>query len=284
MATIGLVQPSAALALPVLPPALLAGDPASRQDYRPLVAELFGAGEQGLVIVPDYTRSLFQDAAMSIPAVVGGPVIKALDLSGRGNTVTFANVTLQQDAAGKKYLAFNGTDSSGSTAAINFTSTDKMTVWAGVTKLSDAAASCLFETSAGGDVGSFGVFAPISAAGNYFFRSFHGAATNNDALTATTYTAPITNVLSCAFDNSLAAAADSVKPRINGQIPTLATTSDTGGGGNFATKILYIGRRAGTSLPLNGRIYSLIIRGAASGASQIASAERYVAAKTGVAL
>jgi len=60
-----------------------------------------------------------------------------------------------------------------------------------------------------------------------------------------------------------------------------ATVALTGSFGNFP---LHIGRRSGGSLFFNGRMYSLIIRGTASSAAEIAVTERYVASKTGVTL
>jgi hypothetical protein len=52
----------------------------------------------------------------------------------------------------------------------------------------------------------------------------------------------------------------------------------------FANATLYVGRRGGTTLPFNGRIYQLVIRGAASTGPQITSAERFVGSKMGIAL
>lgn len=55
----------------------------------------------------------------------------------------------------------------------------------------------------------------------------------------------------------------------------------TQGTGNFGNYPLYIGARAGTSLFLDGHLYSLIVRGAQSTAAEIAAAEAYVNSKTG---
>jgi hypothetical protein len=54
------------------------------------------------------------------------------------------NTATDYDTAGfPHYLRFDGVDDFLQTSSINFTSTDKMTVFAGVRKLSDAAASAL---------------------------------------------------------------------------------------------------------------------------------------------
>ncbi len=47
---------------------------------------------------------------------------------------------------------------------------------------------------------------------------------------------------------------------------------------------LYIGRRAGASLPFNGRLYGLIVRGAATDDNHLTHAEKYLAYKSGVSL
>lgn len=248
-----------------------------RRAFAPVVSSLFAAGEKGIVVDPSYTRSMFQDAAMTIPAVVGMPVVKALDLSGNGKHATFVDVTLQQDDAGLRYLAFNGTSSYGSTAAIDFTGTDKMTVIAGARKISDAAFGMVAELST--DATNNGMFFLLngltSAPGpNWSFLS-RGTA-SAAAESAASYTSPITNILTGVSDIG----GDAATLRINGA--QVATNAGDQGTGNFGNHALYIGARAGTSLFLNGRLYGLIVRGATSTAGQIADAERYMARLTGV--
>jgi hypothetical protein len=71
------------------------------------------------------------------------------------------------------YLAFDGTDDSLLTNSVDFTATGKMTVWAGVRKLSDAAQGVVSELSAtiASNNGSFLLTAPNSAAANYNWSS-----------------------------------------------------------------------------------------------------------------
>ena len=71
--------------------------------------------------------------------------------------------------------------------------------------------------------------------------------------------------------------------RRNG-IPGVNGAADLGGG-DFLAYPIYIGRRAGTSLPFNGHLYGLILRfGPTLTDAQIATAEKWMAAKTGVTL
>jgi hypothetical protein len=72
-------------------------------------------------------------------------------------------------------------------------------------------------------------------------------------------------------------AANTLLLRRNGVVA--GSSGQNQGGGNYGNYPLYIGARAGTSLFFNGRLYSLIVRGAQSNLSQIEAAERYIKQK-----
>ena len=172
------------------------------------------------------------------------------------------------------YLKCNGTSSAMSTNSIDFSSTDKMTVVTGVRKLSDAAIGTTLELSAtsASNNGSFTLTAPNSAAANYAWLS---KGTTADTLIATTYAAPLNNVLTGL--GNISGATNSI--RVNG-----IATSDTNsqGTGNFGNYPLYLFARSGTSLFLNGQFYGAIIRGAASDTASVTQTENYMATKTGI--
>jgi hypothetical protein len=172
------------------------------------------------------------------------------------------------------YIAFDGVDDGMVTGTIT-PATDKVQVFAGVRKLSDAAQKIVAEMSAtiASNAGSFALTAPNSAAANYNFSSKGTTQTDN---VVTTYTAPITNVISGLGD--IAGASNLI--RANGaQVGSTLTTQGTG---NYLAYPLYIGRRGGTTLPYNGRLYSLIVRfGANLTTGQITSTEKWVNSKTG---
>lgn len=259
------------------------------------VAALFSAGEQGAWYDPSDFSTMFQDAAGTTPVTtVGQAVGRILDKSGRGNHATQSTSTkrpvLQQDANGKYFLLFDGIDDALQTASVNFTGTDKVTVWAGVRKLSDAAAGAIVELSAtptAADTTSrFNVAASAANLANYGF----GMTSNNSSsgtlqIRALTYTAPITNVVSAQFDSSLISGSGRSVPRVNAAAPGSIEVSfeqpGTGPAVKFGAFPLYIGSRGGISQPFNGRLYSLIIRGAQSTATQISNTENYVNSKTG---
>lgn len=172
------------------------------------------------------------------------------------------------------YLRFDGTDDSLATGNINFTGTDKVSIFAGVRKLSDAGSAVVCELSGAVSSfqGSFAIFAPITAAPNFTISS-RGSAAGAQAVSSTV-AAPNTAVLTGRGD----IANDVCNLRRNG-VQIANSTADQGSG-NYGNYPLYIGSRAGSSLRFNGRIYSLIIRGAQSTNTDISSAEAWVNGKT----
>ena len=193
-----------------------------------------------------------------------------------GSTATaYQKVTTAYDVteAGKAdlwFVLFDGVDDYLATGSINFTGTDKMTVLAGVRKLSDAARGMVAEIGTGG-ANNWGLNAPSANLGDFAFASAGSTqrtATGNAA-------APTTAVLTGLGDIS----GDSAIIRTNAVQQTPVTLDQ--GTGNFASAPLYIGRRSGTSLPFNGRLYGLIVRGATTDAATIAKAESWLNSRTG---
>lgn len=246
----------------------------------------FASGEQGVWYDPSDLSSMFQDAAGTIPVTAAGdPVGRISDKSGRGNHATQSTSTsrplLQQDGTGRYYLDFDGSDDSLLTSAIDFSASNKMTLVVGVRKDVDTTAMLLeLSANAGTNNGSFYISAPESGA-NYGIRA--RGATGTGGYNPATFTAPITNVVAAQLDTSAATVPLAVIARVNGVVNTSGIANVAPGGGNFgAAYPLYLGRRNNATLPFNGRVYQLIIRGALS--SDIATGEVFVAAKSGVTL
>jgi hypothetical protein len=216
--------------------------------------------------------------AGTLTATVSGTVTKA-DLRVANDGVGLpayqrVNTSTDYDTAGfPLYLKTDGVDDGMVTNSIDFSATDKMTVWAGVRKLSDAAQGIVAElsTSAGANTSSFLFDAPNEASPNYRFAS-RGAILASAV--ATGFTAPITNVITGIGNIS----GDQIILRVNGAQAAINTADQ--GTGNYGNYPLYLFRRGGTSLPFNGRMYEMIIRGAQSSAAQITAAETYVNTKT----
>jgi hypothetical protein len=207
---------------------------------------------------------------------VGIPAYQRVGAATAGSST--AAGTADYDSTGfPPYLRFDGTDDSMATAAIDFTATDKMSVFAGVRKLSDAARGILVELSAtrATNNGAFTIDAPGAsfATDKYVFAS-KGTVDAFAAATAASLTAPVTNVLTATCN----IAGDAARLRANGtQVLEVLTDQGTGNYGNYA---LYIGRRGGTTLPYNGRLYSLIALGRTATAGQISDTETWVNGKT----
>lgn len=187
---------------------------------------------------------------------------------------------LRQDSSGKYYIEFDGTDDGyASVATVNFSATDEITVFAGVRKNSDAATGIICEL--GTDVnsvnGSFALTGPGANAAPSYRLFARGTATVN-ANAATGYAAPTTNVLTGIGDIS----GDSCILRVNGT--QAASSSSDQGTGNYGNYTLYVGRRGGTTLPFNGRLYQLIGVGKLLTNAQIVQTERFVAYRTGLAI
>ena len=200
----------------------------------------------------------FSGVDASAVAVWGGSLTLAIDAHLPYQSV---NTPTDYNTVGfPRYLAFNGTNTTYVTPSIDFTGTDKMTVWAGVTKLSDAAAAVFTELSSdvGTNGGSFYITAPetLGASGDLKFKS--RGTTNAVPAPSGAVQAPV-NAVVCGIGDI---ASDTSIIRVNG-IQVGSTSSDQGTG-NYGNYPLYIGARAGTSLFFNGRLYSLIVRGAAT--------------------
>ena len=176
-------------------------------------------------------------------------------------------------------LVFNGSTQFLQTNSIDFSSTDKVLVAAGVRKLSDAALGILMETgidtTSAGYPGSFAIFVP-DAAGAANYRPIFRGDVGRSFETLLTYSAPITNVLAIQMSNQLPAAGKAISSRINGVAVTATESSNITDAGNFGDYPLYIGARAGTSLFFNGRLYSLIIAGIKPTDAQILGVETYI--------
>lgn len=255
---------------------------AVRQLFDP--RSLFTAGEQGVWYDQSDLSTLFQDSAGTTPVTaVEQPVGLMLDKSGRGNhafqPTAIDRPILRQDAQGNFYLAANGTNTWMQTNNIDFTATDKVTVFAGVRKLSDAVTGVMCElgASSAANNGTFHFALPnVSGAGDYGFYS--RGTSRQSAGTAALFPSPISSVLTGIGDIS----GDITRLRVNGAQAAISTSDQ--GTGNFGNYPLYLFRRGGTTLPFNGNFYGLLIRGALTSDPQTIAMERWLAPKTGVTI
>lgn len=236
---------------------------------------MWANGEPGFWFDPSDFSTLYQDSAGTTPVTAAGQSVGLIrDKSGRGNHATAAGTkrpTLQIDTSGRPYLSFDGVDDALVTSTIT-PGTDKVQVFAGVRKLSDAARGMLIESN-NGSPNRFSIEAPPSGLKGYIGAS--GGSVVVFTL-GSSEPAPHSVVLTLQGDIS----GDSVSLRRNGASLTPVTTDQ--GTGTYAASAINIGARAGTSLFFNGRLYGLIGRfGPNLSAGQIANTENWLNYKTG---
>lgn len=245
--------------------------------YSPAV--LFSQGEQGAWYDPSDLTTMFQDTAGTTPVTAAGQAVARInDKSGNGNhatQATLANRPTFQIENGCSYLLFDGSNDSLSTSSINFTATDNITVFSGLRKLSDVNRGVFVELSVNTDLNA-GTFALTAPNGNGLanLAAYAGGSVRVAGGFAAGNAAPVTRIITFAADIS----ADVLSRRQDGI--DVGTVTANQGTGNFLSYPLYIGARAGTSVFFNGRLYSLIVRGAETMTSQIQATERYIAART----
>ena len=158
------------------------------------------------------------------------------------------------------------------TPSIDFTGTDKMTVWAGLRKLSDATIGTILEVGNLGTItNGVSITAPqATATGNYGFQS---GGSSLVSVAGATYASPISNVLVGIGDVS----GPNATLRANGT--QIATSGASQGSGNYGNYPLYLFARNQSSLFFNGLAGPIIVRGAQSSAAEIANAENWINAQ-----
>ena len=243
---------------------------------------LFSNGEQGFFYDPNDLSTMYQDAAGTIPVTGAGQAVGLIkDKSGRGNharqTVSASRPVLQRNATtGAYYLAFDGTDDFLLTNSINFTATDKVSLFAGVRRLSDAGVSTIAEFSANSasNTNSFYLVGLSNSAVQFNSRGSGNSAT----VSSQRFPAPAPVVISSVGDIS------GKVSKIRANSGGYAVNVGDQGTGNYGNYPLYIGRRGGVALPFNGHIYGLIGIGKLVSDNEIVNIEKELAKRAGVAL
>ena len=219
-----------------------------------LIRSMFANSEQGVAYDPNDLSTMWQDQAKLLPVTgEGQPVWHILDKSGNNNhafaTSSATRPILRKNATtGAYYLVFDGSDDFLVTSSIDFTATDEVSVLAGIKRGLGNAGNVIVELSASPT--NNGVFLvnsdDVSGTGRIFARSKGTLEGNVEKAVANSNV-----VLSLRSKIST----DTTLLKVNN---TTHSSSQDQGTGNYGNYPLYIGRRAGTTLPFNGHIYSLI--------------------------
>lgn len=233
----------------------------AKLSFEIVMKKLFANGEQGFWYDPNDMGTMYQDAAGTVPVTaVGQAVGLMLDKSGRNNhafqTTSASRPILRKNATtGAYYLEFDGSDDFLVTNSIDFTITDKISLFAGLQKLADYT-QIVAELSANANLntGSFYFVAGDDLSVNGYTTMSRGSSSAGIGKSALifTYPAPDTAVLSVKHD--ISGSLSSI--RRNGVVGIDGT--DAKGIVNFGNYPLYIGRRGGVYLTFNGHIYGLI--------------------------
>lgn len=193
-------------------------------------------------------------------------------------TTSASRPILRQNAVtGANYLEFDGSDDFLQTSNIDFTATDKVSLFAGLNELS---ASIQVIVELGPDTTpTQGSYLLSLEGGKYAFKSRGtvNMATVQSARSSTV-SVPDLSVVSAKGDIS----GDSNTIKRNGASGASSTVDL--GLGNYGNHPLYIGRRAGTSLPFNGHIYGLIGIGKLASDDESVTIEKEFAKRLGVTL
>lgn len=234
--------------------------------------ELYAAGEQGFWYDLSDFSTLFQDSAGTTPVTAAGqPIGKILDKSGRGNhatqTTAGSRPTLQQDAHGRYFIQGNG--GWVVTGAINFSATDKISMWSIDRNTSSSLCFPIELTS--DSTANNGAFCRYVDAGENI--GLRGTVFERSLTTAPT--TPFNRMYNYSLDIGAAAQADELACRINGGVRALSVgAAGPAGGGNFSNSAINLLARNGGSFPMQGGFYEIIVRGAAT--SDSAAVESYL--------
>jgi hypothetical protein len=242
--------------------------------------KLFASGEPGAWCDPADLSTLFQDVAGTVPVTAAGqPVALMRDKSGNGNHASQPVASarpIYRTGGGLHWLEFDGVDDGLASAAIDFSGTNKLSVFSAVRKLGLTEGTIAALAGLGpGEDGGMALRSHIEAS-QYKVGSRGTVAAfigDNEPSHATPHTGVVTTLIDIG--------APSLTLRANGYS---RQTGATQGSGTFANAPLYIGKQVVGARPFLGNHYGLCVRGVASSAAEIASVEGYLAARAGVTL
>ena len=184
---------------------------------------------------------------------------------------------LRQNAiTGAYYLEFDGSDDFFRTNSIDFTATDKVSLFAAIkSKLTLEGYQIVMELSASvaSNNNSFLITSPHGGIGATSYAS-KGTVRSDNIISAIQVAERVISAQSVI-------STDANKLKVNGIVQSVTTDQGTGNYGNYP---LYIGRRGGTSLTFAGHIYSLIGVGKLVSNTETVAIEKELAKRVGVTL
>ena len=260
----------------------------SNATFEGLIVSLFSDNEQGFFYDPNDLSTLFQDNMGTVPVTgTGQPVGLIRDKSGNNNhafqTVAAPRPILRKNAVtGANYLEFDGSDDFLRTNNIDFTATDKVSLFAGLNRTGNANVGTVLETGSSftNPTGGFGIKCPVGIGIGTLnlLASAGGSSVSTGGVVS-----PDMFVYSGFIDLSKTTAIEQINFKVNGVLVN-TTRSGLAGNRNLANVPVYIGRRAGVSRPLDGHIYGLIGVGKLVSDNETVVIEKELAKRIGVTL
>lgn len=247
--------------------------------YVPLANEVLSAiiVNGGTPINPTFRIGVGASANATGTATFTEPQIEIGSTATAYQRVTNANDITEAGVASTWWIKTDGINTGYVTPAFD-PGVDKMQVFVGARKLSDAARGIVVELGPDGPTNRFIMQGPIAnGSATYGFSSLGTlfAAANSPTI----YAAPTTNVLTGIGDIS----GDLAALQVDG-VQVAQSTGDQGTG-NFGNYPLYFYRRGGTSLPFNGQSSIEIVRfGTMLSPELIAQTNAYVGGRIGKTL
>ena len=240
------------------------------------IQKLFANGEQGFYYDPNDLSTMFQDSAGTVPVTdVGQPVGLIRDKSGRNNhayqTNSASRPILRQNAVtGANYLEFDGSDDFLQTSDIDFTATDKLSLFAGVRKLGTKRGTIV-------EFGTLGL-------GRFMINSNRVDATSFSFLGENVTPFPTVS----AQDSAVLTGVSNLTNRTHKlTVDSKNTNSETWTQvlvPSYQDAPLHIGRQRGAGFAFNGHIYGLIGIGKLASATEATVIEKELAKRVGVTL
>ena len=178
------------------------------------------------------------------------------------------------------WLETDGVDDGMVTNSIDFTGTDKVAVFAGVRKLSDAQYGAVAELSGSSNTinGTFGLFSP----GSMLSAARTGFQSRGTLLDVSVFAGGVGVGSTDVFSGQSNIAAPQIIMRRNGvQVSSSTENQGTGTYGNYP---LYLFRRGGITMPFNGWFYGMAITGRLTTDAETVATERFLAAKSAVVI
>lgn len=253
--------------------------------------DLFTASEKGAIYDVSNLATLFQDSGGATAVTASGQEVRQLrDLSGNNHHLTATNGPIYTEAAGLKFLRFDGINDIMSKASVDFSGCRKFTMILGLTQnVFGTSARVILEHGTGVTNGGLGLYfgnstpsgnfgAGIGSNGPFLFNNSGGAASQRTFVAVVEFD-PIgsTNDLRIAMRIDGVHVDETVSAS---NTPEMLDTSQL----SFATRGLYLGGRASLSIFAQFDLHAAILIGRELSLVELKNAQDWCASRCAVSV